>query len=224
MASDISEKRCTVFPTSLDIEGELLEASSPMNYEHEEVQAPCGQPPRLQKRQKPPPLPVTVKRSSNESPGEVKRQETDFCQTGNPWQRYERFTQEGKSRSIYLAFEKSQTASMVAVKVCHNVTVNPTRSLVRTSHVNLVNLKAAFIDKEIVYLIYERVDLSLNHLHSCVSLKEAHIAAICKEVLQGLSYIHRELHIGHGEIRSSNVFVTLSGVIKIGTSLAAILP
>lgn len=60
MASDISEKRCTVFPTSLDIEGELLEASSPMNYEHEEVQAPCGQPPRLQKRQKPPPLPVTV--------------------------------------------------------------------------------------------------------------------------------------------------------------------
>lgn len=71
---------------------------------------------------------------------------------------------------------------MITVKICYNITVNSIKSLIRTLYVNFINLKTVFIDKEIVYLIYEQVDLALNHLHLYISLKEAHIATICKKV------------------------------------------
>ena len=46
-------------------------------------------------------------------------------------------------------------------------------------------------------------------------LSEPMLAAITQPVLQGLAYLHRELHVIHRDIKPSNILVDMAGNIKI---------
>jgi hypothetical protein len=43
-----------------------------------------------------------------------------------------------------------------------------------------------------------------------------HFHANFTQALQGLAYMHEELHVSHGEVKSDNVFLTLHGQVKLG--------
>jgi serine/threonine protein kinase len=77
------------------------------------------------------------------------------------------------------------------------------------------------------------MEISLEQLHSGLTLKEGDIAFVCKEVRQafdqhllllinrlkifhGLWYIHRDLSICHTRIDCSNIFLSAEGRVKIG--------
>lgn len=131
-------------------------------------------------------LSISVKQNSNQKV--LKRAKRNFCQIENLWEKYERFTSERKLTKIYLDFKlKSSAAFMIAIRVRQNSRKNSINNLIKTSHSNLMNLKNAFVNKTIVYLIYERANLSLKLLHSSVRLKKTHIATVCKEIRE--SYI-----------------------------------
>lgn len=73
---------------------------------------------------------------------------------------------------------------IIAVQEYRNVRENIIYRLAKTSHVNLVNLKAAYFDQDTLYLICERINVSLADILGTTRgiLAEHKIAIICKEV------------------------------------------
>ena len=52
------------------------------------------------------------------------------------------------------------------------------------------------------------------------TMKEAHIATVCKFVLEGLNYLHNlPKPIIHRDIKSENILMGLNGAIKMSTFL-----
>ncbi|XP_020536325.1 mitogen-activated protein kinase kinase 2 isoform X2 [Jatropha curcas] len=47
------------------------------------------------------------------------------------------------------------------------------------------------------------------------TIPEAHLAAICKQVLKGLLYLHHEKHIIHRDLKPSNLLINHRGEVKI---------
>ncbi|GMI97819.1 hypothetical protein HRI_003451200 [Hibiscus trionum] len=47
------------------------------------------------------------------------------------------------------------------------------------------------------------------------SIPEPYLAAICKQVLKGLIYLHHELHVIHRDIKPSKLLINLRGEVKI---------
>ncbi|KAJ6076843.1 hypothetical protein N7499_008824 [Penicillium canescens] len=91
------------------------------------------------------------------------------------------------------------------------------------SHPNVVNLLDAFEQSRILYLAYELMDLSLEQLQSGIQLKESDLAFICKELLHGLWYIHRDLGVCHTALTYDNVFISSQGRVKIANIAACLL-
>lgn len=92
------------------------------------------------------------------------------------------------------------------------------RQLRRISHKNLVPLIDAFYSKGSVFLVYEyqHLALSLGCAIAKIRFSEADIATICKEILEGLQFIHYELKITHGSINIASILLTWTGQLKIG--------
>ncbi|KAN0068543.1 hypothetical protein V8E54_013267 [Elaphomyces granulatus] len=130
----------------------------------------------------PPRLPLLVKRLLDERSIDSKRAMSSFCGEGNPWTKYKQPAKEGNPGKTCLAYDYRPPGSIVAIK---QYSVSEASA--------------------VVYLAYERMDLSLEQLHLCIKLEESHISIICKEVLQGLAYIHQQLQICY-----------IAGQVKIG--------
>ncbi|KAJ5183279.1 hypothetical protein N7492_000895 [Penicillium capsulatum] len=169
-------------------------------------------------------FPSPEKRSLEEDRHPGKRQEVTFCKTSSPWATYKRFVALGTSGTTYLA---QGPASSLDIVVCREERISEagmTRNLISTSHPNVVQLMDAFADFNIMFMVYERMEISLPRLRSSAQLEKVHIATICKEVLHGLLYIHRDLDVAYTGLLYENVFLDLSGSVKIGnfgTSLIA---
>lgn len=95
--------------------------------------------------------------------------------------------------------------------------------LKKASHKNVLGLLDFFHDSDKVTLVYE-------YEHSAVALarlsntpnvvfSEGDIATVCREVLNGLHYIHSELKIIHGSLNCINVLLTMAAEVKIGEQL-----
>lgn len=65
---------------------------------------------------------------------------------------------------------------------------------------------------------YEHLAISLGCVAGTVQFSEADIATICKEVLEGLNYIHTVLKTSYGLLNFSNILLTWQGDVKIGMS------
>jgi p21-activated kinase 1 len=201
------DKRCTKFPQSSNLssafpESSLLQPSS------------LNDARKLQKRTKPPRLPVSVKGTVDDLPDNSKRR-SNFTQECSPWGKYQKLQQACTKGKTCLAYEKASPSTIVAIKESSG-NKGAYNHLFKTSHTNLVNLLGLFVDTESVSLVYEKMDVNLDQLLSTVKLKEPQIAFLCKEILQGLAYIHEELHVQHGDVKPPNIFLTLNGQVKIG--------
>ncbi|XP_052180904.1 mitogen-activated protein kinase kinase 2 isoform X2 [Diospyros lotus] len=54
-----------------------------------------------------------------------------------------------------------------------------------------------------------------DFLQKVKNIPEAYLAAICKQVLNGLSYLHHEKHIIHRDLKPSNLLINHRGEVKI---------
>lgn len=86
------------------------------------------------------------------------------------------------------------------------------------SHKNLVSLIDHFQSGDEVHLVYEyeHLAVTLGCVAGTVSFSEADIATICKEVLEGLKYVHTILRITYGMLDFSNILLTWQGEVKLG--------
>jgi hypothetical protein len=121
-----------------------------------------------------------------------KRLHSLFCKTGSPWAHYRKIAELGRSESSFLCASTSWQPHLMVIRVLSGC--EGAQRLIRTSHPNIVTLMEAFAQDNMLYMVYERMDVSLERLHSCIHLEEAHMATICREVSTLLGSMKRELN------------------------------
>jgi serine/threonine protein kinase len=83
-------------------------------------------------------------------------------------------------------------------------------------HPNLLQYRKTFKCERTLWLAMEYIDGAvLSDLSGICKLSETQIACISQEVLQALLYLHHS-NIIHVNLNANNVFVSLSGDVKIG--------
>lgn len=220
-----------------------LKSATPIPPKEDKKQPPAAPPTSLvpQTDDEPPPIPDKV--GSREGNGGVAsplvRKRTvekpkmtnaavsealrEICAPGDPRERFA-FDKElgaGASGIVNLATERS-TGRRVAIKDI-DLTKQPRRDLILTEirvmrdvhHPNLVNYVDAHLVGEHLYVVMELLEGGpLTDVVMETVLKESQIAAVVKEVLQGLQFLH-SLGIVHRDIKSDNILLGKDGSVKI---------
>ncbi|KAI9766703.1 MAG: hypothetical protein M1840_006347 [Geoglossum simile] len=178
-----------------------------------------SQPKRSQLFRRPLPLPVNPNGflSVNNTPAPRDRLQAlqITCRLDNPNNYYQGYLSMNLGGPVVFAYRKNATFATVAIR--SNVVGSHDSSaicLTQTSHGNIVNLQEAFLYDGSVFGIYERMDVTLAEVKSSViELEEPHIAAVCHEVLKGISYIETLGLACHLTI--NNVLLSINGEVKI---------
>lgn len=126
---------------------------------------------------------------------------------------------EGSSGLVYLATQIS-TGNKVAIKVISNVsqanlsTLENEIAMMSTSqHNNVVGYVGAYMKNNALWVIMEHMDGgSLTEVISICKMTEPQIAAVCKEVLRALLYIHGMKRL-HRDIKSDNILLKMDGKV-----------
>jgi p21-activated kinase 1 len=84
-----------------------------------------------------------------------------------------------------------------------------------SQHKNIVNYIDSFLHKGDLWVVMEYMEGgSLTDVVTCNVMSEGQIAAVCKEVLEGLQHLHANKVI-HRDIKSDNVLLSMHGDIKL---------
>lgn len=87
-------------------------------------------------------------------------------------------------------------------------------------HRNIVNFIDSYLWNGDLWVVMEYMEGgSLTDVVTSNMMMEGQIAAVCKEVLQGLSHLHSQGVI-HRDIKSDNVLLSLQGDIKLSKYLS----
>lgn len=148
-----------------------------------------------------------------------------ICNLDDPTRRYETKLEVGKGASgvVFIALDKYNDTK-VAVKTIDlksqsskELILNEIRVLKDFNHKNLVNfLDAYFIEPENqLWVILEYMDGGpLTDVVTETVMKERQIAAVCREVLNAISFLHTK-GIIHRDIKSDNILLGLDGAVKV---------
>ncbi|KAI3864473.1 hypothetical protein MKX03_003845 [Papaver bracteatum] len=82
---------------------------------------------------------------------------------------------------------------------------------------NVVVYYQTFYDNGFISIVLEYMDGGslADFLTKVKRIPEPHLAAISKQVLKGLMYLHHEQHIVHRDLKPSNLLINHSGQVKI---------
>lgn len=128
---------------------------------------------------------------------------------------------QGASGTVYVA-ETKATGGIVAIKQM-NLAAQPKKELILNEidvmkanrHPNVVNfIDSHFHDGELWVIMDYLAGGSLTDIVTNNVITEDQIAAICKEVLKGLEFLHTN-NVIHRDIKSDNVLLGENGEIKL---------
>lgn len=128
---------------------------------------------------------------------------------------------QGASGTVYVA-NHVQTGAIVAIKQM-NLSQQPKKELIlneidvmkQNRHENIVNyIDSYFVDGDLWVVMDYLAGGSLTDIVTNNVIAEDQIATICKEVLQGLEFLHSNQVI-HRDIKSDNVLLGPNGEIKL---------
>jgi serine/threonine protein kinase len=137
----------------------------------------------------------------------------------SPWDTYQQFLKDDQGGSCTLAYRANSPAfTMCAIREHKfSPTASQLNYLFECSHPNIVCLKEAYFHKSLSF-VYEGSDVSLAEIQASPScgLADFELAAIFKELLKALQFIHVRLKIQYGRLCLENILISQDGSVKLG--------
>ena len=142
---------------------------------------------------------------------------------GDPHRKFTKMERIGQGASgvVYTAIEIS-TGMQVAIKQM-NLSQQPKKELIvneilvmrENKHPNVVNYLDSYLVGEELWVVMEYLSGgSLTDVVTETCMEEGQIAAVCREVLQALEFLHYN-HVIHRDIKSDNILLGLDGSVKL---------
>uniref|UniRef100_A0A2M4BG39 non-specific serine/threonine protein kinase n=1 Tax=Anopheles marajoara TaxID=58244 RepID=A0A2M4BG39_9DIPT len=142
---------------------------------------------------------------------------------GDPKRKYNKMEKigQGASGTVYTAIESS-TGMEVAIKQM-NLSQQPKKELIineilvmrENKHPNVVNYLDSYLVSEELWVVMEYLPGgSLTDVVTETCMDEGQIAAVCREVLQALEFLHSNQVI-HRDIKSDNILLGMDGSVKL---------
>lgn len=146
-----------------------------------------------------------------------------ICNPADPVKKYRSLNKigQGASGGVFTAYEVG-TNKCVAIKQM-NLEQQPKKDLIineilvmkDSKHKNVVNFMDSYLVKGDLWVVMEYMEGgSLTDVVTFNLMSEPQIAAVCRETLHGLQFLHSKGVI-HRDIKSDNVLLSLDGNIKL---------
>ena len=170
------------------------------------------------------------KPASNERPKKKKMSDEEILSrlrqivtVGDPNRKYTKMEKigQGASGTVFTAIETA-TGMEVAIKQM-NLQAQPKKELIineiivmkENKHPNVVNFLDAYLVSEELWVTMEYLPGgSLTDVVTETCMDEGQIAAVCREVLQALDFLHKS-NVIHRDIKSDNILLGMEGEVKL---------
>ncbi|GAA5841947.1 hypothetical protein JCM9279_003166 [Rhodotorula babjevae] len=155
--------------------------------------------------------------------GDIVQRLQAICTDADPTKLYRNLVKigQGASGGVYTAYQVGTNMS-VAIKQM-NLEQQPKQDLIineilvmkESRHANIVNFIDSFLLRGDLWVVMEYMEGgSLTDVVTCNIMSEGQIAAVSREVLQGLRHLHSRGVI-HRDIKSDNILLSMQGEIKL---------
>lgn len=155
--------------------------------------------------------------------GDPKKELRDLCHTCKPKQKYDIKEKIGKGAGgkVYLAFDQ-QTHERVAIKKIDlskvkrkDMLVMEIKVMKELKHKNIITYVDAYFVKHTLWVAMDyAAGGPLKDVVRETCMDERQIASVCREVLEGLQYLHKN-GLFHRDIKSDNIVLGMDGSVKI---------
>lgn len=166
---------------------------------------------------------ASEKRKKKMTDEEILEKLRSIVSVGDPNRKYTKLDKigQGASGTVYTAIETG-TGMEVAIKQM-NLSQQPKKELIineilvmrENKHSNVVNYLDSYLVNEELWVVMEYLPGgSLTDVVTETCMDEGQIAAVCREVLQALDFLHSNQVI-HRDIKSDNILLGLDGSVKL---------
>ncbi|KAH8695669.1 hypothetical protein BGW36DRAFT_264057, partial [Talaromyces proteolyticus] len=135
----------------------------------------------------------------------------------SPWDTYEKEFTCDLAGEAAIVFHRSEPSGTLALRQYPgDIGTKMLHFFSQLQHENILSAEECFNTEGSVYALCEDLPITLEDVVACDAfLNEARLAAILKQVLDGVSYLMTE-GFEHGSLKCSNILMGLDGTVKIG--------